>query len=382
MNQKTRRVSLTALAILIAIPLTHFLLKDETSPSIEAELTKSELQVLRNAPRIAETEQLTVVETSTDQSVDGERDISDNPFFEAETKARLIQISQDFAEDIQYPDYAKPIRNNDELHKYLPNVSVESSLPLDSRSESGPSISIKASKLQYFRGETIIADATISGLTGTQSISAQGRLVDSGNILSESEGLQQSASGHVYRLIFQSEEIPEINGSGELRLIATFNINNRTYELGTPVQYLESVASVDYVAGAMVNDSFLEIPVYITSYQPGYHQISANLYDADTGKPLVHITAEKELLVENDFILLKSHIVSLKAAGSEGPYILKDFTLTRMPSAPTFMTEYGKVPEEGIAINGFSFGEYRDEPYEDAEAKERLEFLSKLGGGA
>ena len=108
----------------------------------------------------------------------------------------------------------------------------------------------------------------------------------------------------------------------------------------------------------------------------------AALEVADTGKPLVHITAEKELLIENDFILLKSHIVSLKAAGSEGPYILKDFTLIRMPSAPTFMTEYGKVPEEGIAINGFSFSEYRDEPYEDAEAKERLEFLSKLGGGA
>ena len=385
MNQKTIRVALVALFFLAVIPLTYFVFhdeyKEELSIAAETKLTESQSLLINESVALQTSTKQDLPQSSKDTEV--ERDISENPFFEAETKARLIQITQDFAEDIQYPDYAKPIRNKDELHKYLPNVSVESSLPLDENQlEDGPNISIKASKLQYFRGEAIVADVVISGLADLNNISVQARLVDSGNLLTEVDAFQQAASDSAYRIVFQAEDIPQINSLGVLRLIASFQVNGRHYELGTPVQYLESIASVDYVADAMVNDTFLEIPVYITTYQPGYHQISANLYDAKSGSPLVHLTAEKELLVEKDFILLKSHIVSLKASGSEGPYILKDFVLTRMPSAPRFMTEYGEVPKDYSAVSGYSFDEYTDEPYEDAQAKERLDYLSKLGGGA
>ena len=128
-------------------------------------------------------------------------------------------------------------------------------------------------------------------------------------------------------------------------------------------------------------ESVLQIPVYVTTTQPGYHQLSAILFNAETGEPLVHLNAEKELLVERDMIPLQAHIAALKATGHQGPYLLKNFSLIRQPSEPDFTTRYGKVPSQAVPVDGFAFSEYRDEPYVDQEAQQRLEFLKKLGGG-
>ncbi|MFV1873032.1 MAG: hypothetical protein ACMZ64_06915 [Oleiphilus sp.] len=310
----------------------------------------------------------------------------ENPFFEAETKARLIQVADTFAEDIQYPDYSKPIRHPSELGKYLPNQSIASSLPLEAKKEDSPRISIKASKLQYFKGEAITGTAMVEGLVGNESVEVSARLVSRGDVLTQTEAEPQDGRGQTFHIQFSAGDIPELGdsegeaASDELRLIARFTINQKVYEIGTPVKYAQAVASIDYVADAQVNDTFLEIPVYLTTQQLGYHQISGNLYHAETGQALIHLSAEKELLVEKDFILFKAHIAALKATGHEGPYLLNDLTLTRMPSPPNFATEFGTVPDEGIHLRGYPFEDYRDEAYVDEEAQSRLEFLSKLGG--
>ena len=305
---------------------------------------------------------------------------ADNPFLEVETKARLIQIADSFAEDVQYPVYSKPIRNQDELQKYLPNTTVADSVPLDAKNENSPRVSLKTSKLQYFSGEPIQAVAFVEGQLSAQSVQVEARLVMHGQLLSQTEAEPVESAQHRFQIHIDPATFEVASEMAELRLIASFDIDGEHYEIGSPVKYVRVSSAIDYVASPEVVDSVLQIPVFVTTSAPGFHQLSAILYNAENGQPLIHLNAEKELLVERDFIPLQAHIAAFKASGHEGPYLLKDFSLTRMPSEPDYTTRYGSVPSEAVQLDGFSFSDYRDEPYIDEQAQERVEFLKKLGG--
>lgn len=380
MNTSLIRTSLAGIALLTLVFLVSDLFDDSSN---EETLSIETAQYPQNVEMADDIEITSVPKPNTAPvvtKVEDERNPEDNPFFEAETKARLIQVTQEFAQDIQYPDFSKPIRDADELNKYLPNESVASSLDIQQEGAVGPKLYLKTSKYQYFRGEVVTAQARIEGVPAGATIQVQSRLVKLGNTLSQTEG--QVTSANSFMITYQPNDIPVIQGSDELRLIATFSVDDQQYELGAPLSYLNSIASIDDVASASVNEAYLEIPVYVTTRQPGYHQLAANLYDAKTGKPLVHLTSEKELSSTQDFLLLRAHAAALKVSGSEGPYVLKDFVLNRMPSAPRYETEYGQVNKASFKVNGVSFADFSDEPYVDEQAQERLEFLSQLGGGA
>jgi hypothetical protein len=81
----------------------------------------------------------------------------------------------------------------------------------------------------------------------------------------------------------------------------------------------------------------LQIPLYINTSAPDLFAISGNLYDAESDIPLVHLNAIEELTSESGVIQLNTHIVALKKMGYEGPYKLKDISLSRGPSAPKYV---------------------------------------------
>jgi len=303
----------------------------------------------------------------------------ENPFSGEETKARLTQISDSFREDIKYPTTSKPIQDEDSLQKYLPNRSIASSVAISPRDEQSPKISIKSSKHQYFRGEDIHASAYFEGLSDRQTLSVSGRLVQAGKLLSQAEIIPNAQDRSRFDLKFNDLPDQEIHPERGARIVAQFNVDNRSYEIGTAISYVASVARVDHVDNAQIDNEYLSIPVYISTTSPGYHRLSAILYAAETGTPLLSLNAEKDLQTNNDFIPLKAHIASLKTMGHEGPYTLREFSLTRMPSKPNFRTEHGVVERESFDIQGFPFSEYQDIPFEDEQAQARVEFLTQLG---
>jgi len=308
-----------------------------------------------------------------------EKNYLENPFSGQETKARLAQISDGFAEDIQYPTTSKPIRDDVALQKYRPNQSIASSVAISPKQKDSPQISIKSSKHQYFVGETITAIAQVQGLAAKQNISILGKLIQNGQQIASAKVSPFPQDPHQFELRFESLGDIEIDSTNLARVVASFQFDNEHYEIGTAVNYVNAVASVDHVAVAQVENEYLSIPVYINTTVPGYHQVSAILYKADSNQALLSLSAEKELLTNYDAIPLKAHIAALKAMGHQGPYILKDLTLTRMPSKPTFTTEYGTVSQESFDIEGFPFSDYQDLPYVDEQAQARLEFLTQLG---
>ena len=302
-----------------------------------------------------------------------------NIFIEKEAKARLLQISNSFAKDILYPENSKPIRNQDELNKYIPNQSSTTRRATDIKNPESPRISIKASKYQYFVGETILADANIEGLSNLQSVKVSGFLLQEGKIVAKTYIQKNTDHPTSYQLSVTAPTDSITNNSNSLRLVAQFNIDQQQFEIGTAIRYTHSVANIKYVGQAFVNSAYLHIPVFISTTNTGYHLVSANLYDAKNEQPLVHLSEEKNLLSQNDFIELKAHAAALKVMEHEGPYELRDILLTRMPSRPNYVTEYGQVEKIRYSVNGFPFSDYENTPYTDDATQERLEFLNQLG---
>ncbi len=303
----------------------------------------------------------------------------ENPYLNREVKARLVQVADAYAEQIQYPTFSKPISDQTALQKYLPNRSVAAGRQLDLKDENSPRIRLKTDKHQYFEGEPIEAIVSLTGLEGDPWIEVQGRLVAKGQIMGTADGAVDTQLPGTYHMDFTDLNISPNSGMGEYRVVAKVTIDGQEYELGTPITYGVSVAAVTNVGMAEVRGEYLYIPVHVTTTKLGYHELGANLYAASSGKPLVHLTAQQELQAPNELMPLMAHIASLKAGGDEGPYILKDLSFTRMPSPPDFITEYGKPSQGSYPVNGFPFDEYDDVPYVDEEAQQRLEFLRQLG---
>jgi hypothetical protein len=139
------------------------------------------------------------------------------------------------------------------------------------------------------------------------------------------------------------------------------------------------MAELHEVGAARVAGEYLEIPVEVSTDKPGYHRIKGNLYDAASGRPLVHLRAEGMLESSAGVLVLKAHIAALKKAGSEGPYELRDLGLQRMPSEPDYITEHGRIGQEVFPIDSFRFNNYSDQPYRNESSERIAKELRRLG---
>ena len=316
--------------------------------------------------------------------------VKEDPFKGREVKYRFQQVAAQFAEDIKYPTFSKPIRNENELIKYLPNQGLSSDMAINiddpgaAPLEDSPQISLKTSKFRYYKGEPILAEAEITGLDAGSYVSVSVyAMVDKKVIANASEvtrsDSEREQNDHHYAIRFDDLSHFASDYKGEMRIVAEFTVDGQAFAISSQVGYPNIVATLDRVGSAEVQAEYLQIPMYINTSEPGLHAISGNLYDAESGTPLVHLSAVEELSSESGVIFLKAHIVALKKMGYEGPYELKDISLSRGPSAPRNVTEQGLVEVESVSIGGFSFSEYEDIPYVDERAQARLNFLTQLG---
>lgn len=296
-----------------------------------------------------------------------------------EVQARLAQVADVYAEQIKYPTFSMPIPDRQALQKYLPNRSFDAERPLEMEDENSPRIRLQTDKHQYFSGDIIQVTVGLSGFTDDPWVAVQARLVAGEQTLATTDAGVAGPQVATYRMSFADLDGIPASGMAEYRIVARININGEEYELGTPVSYVESVAEVTNVGTARVSGEYLYIPVSVTTSKPGYHELDANLYGGQSGKPLVHLSAQQELQSTNGLMQLQAHVAALKAGGDPGPYVLQDIDFTRMPSSPDFATEYGSSSQDAYVVNGYAFEEYADVPYVDEEARKRLEFLRRLG---
>ncbi|MDX1452898.1 MAG: hypothetical protein R3183_10090 [Oleiphilaceae bacterium] len=315
---------------------------------------------------------------------------TNDPFEGKEVKYRFQQVAAQFAEDIKYPNFSKPIRNEEELAKYLPNRSISSSMAINlddataAPLENSPQISLQASKYRYYQGEPLLAEAEITGLSEGDFVGlsayvlAERKVIANALEITRAESERAPNSQH-FTISFDDLSHLASGHNGDMRIVAEFTVGGQPFAISAPVQYPNTIATLEQVGLAKVDAEYLVIPVHISTTSPGLHSVKANLYDAESGVPIAHLNGRNRITSSTGVIHLKAHIVTLKKMGYEGPYELKDIALSRGPSAPRNITERGMVPRDSYAVAGFPFSQYEDIPYVDERAQARLDFLTQLG---
>jgi hypothetical protein len=299
--------------------------------------------------------------------------------FNDEMKLKLQEISVAYAEQAKYPSYSVPIHTGELATKYLPDMPIATELPADLRDPNSPSLSILPSKFRYFSGDLISASAQISGLAVDEVSDASARLLMKGKALSYATVTPLDDKVHSFRLDFDAVGLDAIEWKEDITIEVEFQLPQDIYTRSITVEYVKTIAQVEDIAASEVKGEYLTIPVYVSTEKPGFHRLQANLYDDVTGEPLVHLTAEEQLLSTSGMLTLKAHISALKVSGSEGPYRLKDLMLRRLPSEPDYITEFGRVEHAAFEVEGHQFSAYQDKPYTNEKAQRIANELRKLG---
>jgi hypothetical protein len=315
---------------------------------------------------------------SRPQALPGVQKTSDGFEFDEDIKLKLQRISSAYESQAQYPSFSVPINPDELASKYLPDNPVANDLPAKLTDPNSPTLSIKTNQSRYYYGDALTAQVEIQGLSSDEHSAVSARLVSDQQILAHATVFPVEGSEHSYVLDFSELRLTDVDWKQELTVDVEFQFLGETYQRGSSIEYLTTIASVDQVASAEVYEDFLTIPVYISTEKSGYHRVRANLYDAKSGTPLVHLRAEGSI-EGSGALTLKAHIAALKHAGSEGPYELRDISLQRLPSKPDYITEFGRVEQTSFQVEGYSFSEYLDRPYHNEKAQRIAKELRRLG---
>lgn len=318
-------------------------------------------------------------QTTSPQLLPGVEKTEEGFKFDDEMKMKLQKISEAYDAQAQYPSFSTPINPDELASKYLPDIPIANELPAKLTDPNSPTLSIKPNQLRFFYGDHLVVDAEISGLSEDENSAVSARLVSNGETLAHATVIAKEDGAHQYQLDFSELRFDDVEWKRELTIDTEFQFLGETYQRGTSIEYLATVAQVEQVAPSEIHDEYLHIPVYISTEKPGYHRLRANLYESETGRPLVNLRAEEQVDGRSGVLILKAHIAALKEAGSEGPYELKDISLQRLPSKPDFITEFGRVDQDAYDVEGYNFSEYLDKPYVNEKAQRIANELRRLG---
>ena len=366
-------LSLAALSCFIALAAI-FYLSDDDSPKTEAKTNFAALQSSSVKNEMEEDRALTGPTT-----LPGIKKNQNGFDFDDEMKLKLKDISDAYAEQAKYPSYSVPIHADELSTKYLPDMPVAAELPADLSDPNSPSLSILPSKFRYLNGEDLSAIAQISGLADEETSYVSARLIMQDKTLGVAVVSPVADQSHHYQLNFDAFGIGKIEWKENITIEVEFQLLGNIYTRNITVEYLNTIAQIEDVGASEVQDEYLIIPVYVATDKPGFHRLEANLYDTETNQPLIHLTAEDQLLSSNGQLTLKAHISALKVSGSEGPYTLKDLMLRRLPAEPDYITEFGQIEQAYFEVDGYLFSEFQDKPYINEKAQRIANELRNLG---
>lgn len=298
--------------------------------------------------------------------------------FDNEMKSKLKSIGDAYEAEAQFPEFSRPISPEELEGKYRGNTPVASELPADLTNPGSPGLSILTDRFRYYPGDQLAANASISGLSEQESSAITARLLRDGEVVTAASVTPAQDSPHSYYLDFSALQFDDVGWKQPLTIEVEFSFRGETFVRSATVEYVSTMASVDGVSQSRVQQEYLEIPVYVSTEKPGIHRLQANLYDASSGQPLVHLKAE-DSVESSGSLVLKAHIAALKKAGSEGPYTLGDVVFTRLPSNPDYITEYGRVDQERYRVGEHSFDDYLDKPYVNQKAARIAKELRRIG---
>ena len=305
-----------------------------------------------------------------------------NPYESEVFKAQLQQVSDIYAENIKYPITSQPISNPEDAREYKEFEQAEVDLPFPEGDDDQNPIRISAATntFQYFEGDVVNVRVQITGAPQDTFIQVEGVLSGSNGdlpIQGVFEASDQSLSE--FTAAFDTNLAPKNLLTQEMLVKLNVTVGDRPLFTTVAFKYAIASAQIVGVQPPRTQGPNLVIPLQLNVFQSGYYFVSGVLEDAQTGRPLIQLQAEKRLAQGNGVIDLTAHIAALRRQASEGPYVLRSLRSYRGAEVGENFDAPASNSQSRFNIQAFPFSEYQDEEYVDEDAQERLDFLRDLG---
>lgn len=309
-------------------------------------------------------------------------DVAHDVNMPAAMRAQLADVANAYADNARFPDYAKPLNAND-WNLLHPRAFVERKASLANMPGLTATLLLDHYIIDRSKDQPVqvqlVAEPGSTGAVSATKVNVwlqQKRQRSAAMTLLPAEGVGQVFSGILPATSLRSVPL------GETAVVAQVEFSNgERSNVTAMVKLYEPEARLLRLGDARVDDADLVIPATFEVIRAGHYLVAANLFNAGTNEPVSHLNAELDLSSDNRNGLLKVHTVTLRAKHAAGPYVLRDFDITRLPDTPGELTSYGSVAVESFAVKGFPLDSYSNEPYVDPEAQQRADFLKKLAAG-
>lgn len=301
-------------------------------------------------------------------------------FIKQVMKQQMQQVAQTYENNMRFPKYSKPLSKKD-WSLLNPRAFVANHKPLDVGTGISAAIVLKQYIVSSDDNLNIEVSIHMDDDTemGIEQVSA---------FLSDA---QPQGTSPVAQLTPSSAEDGKLIFSGQMpsgwlsdlehkehQLFAqVLFANNETAKLSATFKLVGNDATLTSLSSAYVEGAHLMIPAHFDVQVEGRYRVRANLFD-EKNQPVSHLNSIVLLTDGNTSGVLKVHAATLRNQGSAGPYILKDFDITRGPAGPGQGTHYGSSAQAEFSVNGFDLNFYSDEEYSNPKNQKRLEFLKAM----
>ena len=305
-----------------------------------------------------------------------------NIYENEQIKAQFMEVAQAYSETAKYPHFSQPITNPDQVAVPEPFefTEVDTPFPVDSQ-EQPLRLSLATDKSQYFLGDVIIARLILRNAPENADVEVSAILASltSGDTSVEVEFSLVEGSVNEYRANIDPSVVAAEEIGAELLLKVGVKVNDDWLASTIGIRYDSAAARLTNISYARVQGEYLDIQLQYSVQVNGYFFTNAVLQDAVSGKPLLRLQAEGAMTESNNFMTMRAHIQALKASGSEGPYLLTNIAGYRGAEKGESLDTPISSAQQNYQIQGYRFDLYDDVEFEDDLAKERIEFLTKLG---
>jgi hypothetical protein len=305
-----------------------------------------------------------------------------NIYENEQIKAQFMEVAQAYSEAAKYPHFSQPITNPDQVAVPEPFefTEVDTPFPVDSQ-EQPLRLSLATDKSQYFLGDVIIARLILRNAPENAEVEVSAILASltSGDTSVEVEFSLVEGSANEYRANIDPRVVAAEEIGAELLLKVGVKVNDEGLASTIGIRYDSAAARLTNISYARVQGEYLDIQLQYSVQVNGYFFTNAVLQDAVSGKPLLRLQTEGAMTESNNFMTMRAHIQALKASGSEGPYLLTNITGYRGAERGESLDTPISSAQQNYQIQGYRFDLYDDMEFEDDLAKERIEFLTKLG---
>ncbi|MCP5209034.1 MAG: hypothetical protein H7A01_17720 [Hahellaceae bacterium] len=307
----------------------------------------------------------------------------DNPYATEAVKAQLMQIADMYEEASRYPASSQPITSKEDLKRFLPPEESATEMPFPLENSATPVVlSVKLAKRQVFEGQPVEISVALKNLPASPTVSARATITAmDGTTLWETPLDEVAAANSKASFTGKIDTDSGVakNWPPEMQVLVTVDVDEHRLISSVPLRFNPPSALLTDVESPLQSEAYLKIPLRFSVQNPGYFFISANLFSASTGEPVAHLEGQGRMNHPKERLFLDAHATALQVSGDEGPYILKNVSITRAAEDNEDYDLAGMSIQDEWPIDGFHFDSYDKTPYVDELAQERTEFLRKLG---